>query len=97
VKWTLNNMLDKELVEKLIDSGWVGKNPQIEEVIDMCDGKLKEIIQDDRGKWLAIPYSKKDIDGAINVSGKTPEEIVVKFYLALKKHERLLGRASKKK
>ena len=89
-------MLDQELVEKLMKAGWVGKDPQIDEVIDMCDGKLKEIIQDEKGRWLAIPYLKKDIDGAINISGKTPEEIVVKFYLALKKHERLLGRTSKK-
>ena len=90
-------MLDKGLIEKLKSVGWHDDDPKIEEVIDMCDGKLKEIIQDERGRWLAIPYSKRDIDGAMNISGKTPEEIVVKFFLALKKHERLLGRTSKKK
>lgn len=89
-------MLDKELVEKLKNVGWSDNDPKIEEVIDGCDGKLKEIIQDERGRWLAVPYFKKDIDGAINISGKTPEEIVVKFYLVLKKHEKLLGRTSKK-
>ena len=81
-------MKDKELNSQLIRAGWDGDNPQIDEVIDACDDKLKEVLPEVGDKWLARPWYPKDIGGKEKVVADTPEAAVVKFYLALKRHEK---------
>ena len=86
VKFLKNKyMKDKKLVEILKKTGWTGSdNPHIDEVIDACDDKIKEIIMFADKTWGVYPWYPKDIGGKVLIEAKTPEEAVVKFYKALK-------------